>query len=57
MDYVKTRTIDDLRRIVLPKELMEKMGLICGTKLDFYYVDEKTITLKVSDGTYPVEDE
>ena len=57
MEYIKTRTVDDLRRIVVPKELMEKMGLNCGTKLDFFYVDEKTAMIKISDGTNQAEDE
>ena len=56
MRYDGTRTIDDLGRIVIPKQLVTNKGWSEGTELDIYYPDSKTVALRPGATDHPVED-
>jgi len=47
MEFVKTVTIDELGRILVPHPIREKSGWQMGTKLDVYYIDDDTVIVKL----------
>ena len=48
METCNSRTIDELGRIVLPKELREAVGWAIGDKIDIL-LNEDTLTLRLSE--------
>lgn len=49
MEKFFTRTIDELGRIVIPGELRAKFGWGERDILSFHYVDDSTLTLRLSE--------
>jgi len=48
MKQTKTCTIDDMGRLLVPKELRDMMGIEIGDKVDMYYIDGNTAILQLS---------
>ena len=48
MERIGTRTIDELGRIILPKELRAKLGWDEKDTLAMYYVDDNTLMLQLA---------
>jgi len=48
MQKVKTCTIDEMGRLLVPKELRDMIGVEDGDKIDMYYVDGNTAILQLS---------
>ena len=48
MKQTKTCTIDEMGRILIPKELRDMLGAEIGDKVDMYYVDGNTAILQLS---------
>ena len=48
MEFVKTVTVDEIGRIVLPRKTREENGWVAGTKLDLYDTGNGTIVVKVT---------
>jgi len=44
-----TKMIDDLGRILLPREIREKFGWEAKDTLDMYYVDSNTLMLRLAE--------
>jgi len=53
---LKVRTIDDLGRILLPKEFRVSQGWECGTKVTVYQ-DDDMLVIKKADYDAVAEDE
>jgi len=49
MEYIKTVAIDELGRILLPRELREKNDWQPGTQLDVYDMGSNTMAVKLSE--------
>ena len=49
MEAARNCTIDELGRIVLPSELRSKLGWGTKDKLSFYYADQNTVLLQLSE--------
>ena len=47
MKKVATRTLDELGRINIPKEVREKLGRGEKDKLAMFYADDNTLTLQL----------
>ena len=47
MDF-KSNTIDDLCRIILPKELRQKQNWTTGDKLSFNLTEDGTVIMKLA---------
>ena len=50
------RRIDDLGRIVIPKEIREKMELDCGTPVEFFLEKNSVIIQKFDIDDTPADD-
>jgi len=48
MQKVKTCTIDEMGRLLIPKELRDMMGVKAEDKVDMYYVDGNSAILQLS---------
>jgi len=48
MDF-KSNTIDDLGRIILPKELRQKQKWVTGDKLSFNLTEDGTVIMKLTE--------
>ena len=49
MECIATRTLDELGRIVLPKEVRDQLKWKEGDSFSIHYVDEHSLMLKISD--------
>jgi len=47
MEFVKTVTIDELGRILMPHAIREANNWQMSTKLDVYNMDDNTIVIKL----------
>ena len=49
MECLGSQTIDELGRIILPRQLRVKLGLSERDSLSFYYVDNNTAILQIAE--------
>jgi len=49
MEKIGTRTLDELGRIVIPKEARAKLGWDEKDTIDMYYANENTLMLQLAE--------